>query len=124
MEVALELCAVVRLDYEHSEPKPSDDLVHKADGRLLVAHVVDLQHSDAGAVIDGGELTEAFPGARNPLKEFDVDLQSVPRLWLLVSMPGAACRLALLIGRQAVHPITDQDAVYRGPSYIHVMKAV
>jgi hypothetical protein len=64
-------------------------------------------------VIDGGELIEAFPGACNPLKEFDVYLQSVPRLWLLVSMPGAACRLALLIGRQAVHPITNQSAVYR-----------
>jgi hypothetical protein len=90
----------------------------------LVAHVVDLQHSDASAVIDGGELIEAFPGACNPLKEFDVDLQSVPRLWLLVSMPGAACRLALLIGRQAVHPITDQDAVHRGSSHVYVMKAV
>jgi hypothetical protein len=83
VEVGLELCAVVRLDYEHSERKPSDDLVQKADGGLLVAHVVDLQHSDAGAVIDGGEVVVAFPGARNPFKEFDVDLQSVSRLWLV-----------------------------------------
>ena len=99
VEVGLEFCAILRLDYEHSEGKPSDDLVHEADGRLLVADVVDFQHSDASAVIDGGELIEAFSGAGIPLKEFDVDLQAVPRLWLLVSMPGAACRLPFLIGR-------------------------
>jgi hypothetical protein len=69
-----ELGAIVRLDHEHSEGKPSDDLIHEADSRLLVADVVDLEHTDARAVIDGRELIEAPPGARYALKEFNVDL--------------------------------------------------
>ena len=56
VEVGLELGAVIRLDDEHSEGKPSDDLVDEADGRLLVADIVDLEHTDTRAVIDGRKL--------------------------------------------------------------------
>jgi hypothetical protein len=56
VEIGLELSAIVRLDHEYSERKPANDLVHKADGCLLIADVVDLKHTDAGAVIDGREL--------------------------------------------------------------------
>jgi hypothetical protein len=89
VEVGLKLRAVVRLDYEHSEREPPDDFVHKADSRLLVAHIVDLKHTDAGAVIDGGELIETFPRACDPLQEFYVNLQAMAGLGLLVSMPRA-----------------------------------
>jgi hypothetical protein len=48
VEIGLELCAIC-LDYEDPEGKPSDDL-DEADGRLLVADVVDLEHTDARVV--------------------------------------------------------------------------
>jgi hypothetical protein len=124
VEVGLELCAIVSLDYEHSEGKPSDDLVHEADGRLLVADVVDFEHTDARAVIDGRELIEAFLGTRYSLKEFHVDLQAMARLRLLVSVPGTARWLALLINRQPVHSVTDQYAVHGGTRYVYAMKAM
>jgi hypothetical protein len=65
----------------------------------LVADVVDLAHTDARAVIDGRELIETFPGARYSLEEFHVDLQTMSRLWFLVSMPRTSCALTLLIDR-------------------------
>jgi hypothetical protein len=46
-----------------------------------------------------------------------MDLQTMSGLWLLVSMPGTTCGLALLIGRQPVHAITDQYAVYGRPCH-------
>lgn len=67
VEVGLELGAIVRLDYEHPERESTDDFVHKADGSLLVADIVDLEHADARAVIDSRKLIQTLPGARYPL---------------------------------------------------------
>ena len=45
-------------------------------------------------------------------------------LGLLVSMPGTTCRLTLLIGRQSVHSIADQDAVHRGAGHVDVVESM
>jgi hypothetical protein len=124
VEVGLELCAIVRLNHEHSEGKASDDLIHEADSCLLVAGIVDLEHTDARAVIDCRELIETSLRARDSLEEFHVDLQTVSGLWLLVSIPRAPCRLSLLIGRQAVHSITDQYPMHCGTCHVHVVEAM
>lgn len=52
------------------------------------------------------------------------NLQPVTWLGFLVSIPGTTCRLTLLIGRQPVHPIADQDAVRRGGSHVNVVESM
>src|ERR1700729_920268 len=51
-----------------------------------------------------GELTEARSSPCDPLEELRVQLRAMPRLWLLVSLPGSLSRLALLVSRQAFLP--------------------
>src|SRR5438552_6807300 len=67
VEAGLELCAVIGLYHQDAEGQPSNNLVHKADRRSLVAGIVDLEHPDTRAVIDRGELVEALSAPRNPL---------------------------------------------------------
>jgi hypothetical protein len=90
VEVGLELGALVGLDDHEREPPPN--FVDELDRRRLVAAVVDLEHPDAGAIVDGRELVEATPSAGDPLEELDVHLQPMAGLGLLVALP------ALLVG--------------------------
>src|SRR5215469_6812002 len=108
VEAGLELGAIVRLDDQDSKGEPPDNLVHEADGRRLVAGIVDLEHPNARAVVDGRELIEAPSRACNPLKELHVHLYAMPGLKLLVSLPGPDSGPKLLVGRQPVHTVTDQ----------------
>src|SRR5262245_23461203 len=87
VEARLEFGAVVGLDHLDAEREPPQDLVQEADGRSLIARVVNLEHANPGAVIDRGELIQPFARARNTLEKFDVDLQTMPRLRLLVPRP-------------------------------------
>jgi len=123
VKTGLELAAIVGLDDEHAEGKPAEDLIHKANGRTLVAGVVDLEHSDTRAIIDGSELVETLCGACDPLQELHVQLQSMPGLGLLVSLPGSPNGPTLLVSRQAVHPVADQNAVHGGGRNCHLVKA-
>ena len=104
-KLGLELGAVVGLHDVHAERQPPQDVVDEADRRALVAGVVDLEHANARAVVDGRELIEALSGARDPLEELHVHLQAVARLRLLVSLPALPVRPVLLIGRQPVHAV-------------------
>src|SRR5580700_4459253 len=124
VEVGLELSAVVRLDNEHSEGEPADNLVYEADGGLLIADVVDLEYADASAVVDRRKLVEALSRSGDPLQEFHVNLQAMPWLRLLVSMPGTTRRLTPYVGRQPAHPVADQDAVDRRARHMHLVKAI
>ena len=63
VELRLKLGAVIGLHHVHAEWQPTTHLVDEEDGRALVAHIVDLQHSNAGAIIDRRELIE--PAARS-----------------------------------------------------------
>jgi hypothetical protein len=74
MKVGLELGAVAGLYDKYPEGKPSNDFVHEANSGLLVADVVDLEHTNARAVVDRCELIKPLSGSGNPLKEFHVDL--------------------------------------------------
>ena len=55
----------------------------------------------------------AFDGDVLLLKELDIHLQAVPRLGLLVAFPPFLMRLVLLIGRQPVHAVLDQEPMHR-----------
>jgi hypothetical protein len=72
VEAGLELGAVIGLDHQHAEGQPPNDLVHEADRRRLVAGIVDLEHPDTRAVIDCGELIEAFSASCDPFQELHV----------------------------------------------------
>jgi hypothetical protein len=91
-----------------------DHFLDEPHGRALIAGVVDLENADPGAVIDRCELIQAPARARNPLEELHVQLQPVPRLRLLVTLPACAVRPVLLIGREPRHAVPRQDAVHRG----------
>lgn len=124
VEARLELGAIVRLDDQDAERKPPDNLVHEADGGGLAAAIVDLEHPDTGAVVDSRELIQALAGACDPLQELHIQLQPMSRLWLLISVPGAARRPTLVVGWQPAHPMVDQDAVYRRAGNGHLVEAL
>ena len=66
------------------------DVVEELDRGLLVAAVVDPQHSQPGAVVDRGELVVArLAGACEGFDELDVDLEAVTGSLLLVALPAA-----------------------------------
>ncbi len=95
MESGLELGSIVGLDDEHSKRQPTYDLVDESNRRSLFAGVVNLQHADSRAVVDGGELVQALPRAGDALEELDVHLWTV-----------------LLVYREALHAVLAQDAMH------------
>src|SRR5688572_6803878 len=97
VKLRLKLGAIVGLHHVHAKGEAPQDTVHKADGRVLIAGIKDLEHADTGAVINRGELIESSLAARNPLQKLHVHLQSVPRLGLFVALPPFPMRSMLLI---------------------------
>jgi hypothetical protein len=89
VERGLEFCAVVCLDHLDPERQPLKHVVDEADRGGLVEPVVDAQHPQPGAVVDGGELVELAPG---------------PPEWGAV---GGGQRLDEL--DVALHPVTGQQ---------------
>ena len=97
--------------YPEGEPPPH--LVDELDRRGLVAAVVDLEHPDAGAIVDGRELIEAPPGARDALEELDVHLQPMARLGLLIALPALFVGPMLLVRGQAAQAVALEDPMHR-----------
>jgi len=98
VELGLELGPVVGLHDVDAKRQTPDDLVDELDGGRLIAGVVDLEHPDAGAVVDGRELVETLPGARDALEELHVHLEPVAGLLLLVALPPLRVLPVLLVG--------------------------
>jgi hypothetical protein len=61
VEAGAELGAVVGLDDLDPKREPLQQVVQELDGGLLVAPVIEAQHSEPGAVVDGGELVVLAP---------------------------------------------------------------
>jgi hypothetical protein len=99
MDFGCKLGAVVGLDHLDPERQFGQQVVEELDGGLLIASRVDPEHSQAGAVVDGGELVEAFPGSSNGGYELDVDLDPVTGLGFLIPLPTFLICLVLLGGR-------------------------
>src|SRR4029453_14616865 len=51
----------IGLDDLDPEREPLQQVVEELDGGLLVATVIDAQHAEPGAVVDGGELVVLAP---------------------------------------------------------------
>jgi hypothetical protein len=112
VEVGLEFRPVVGLDDHDPEGEPPPYLVHELDRRRLVAAVVDLEHPDAGAIVDGSELVEATSGARDALEELDVHLQPMAGLGLLVALPALFVRTMLLVRRQSAQAVAHEEPMH------------
>jgi len=114
------------LDCLDLEREPGDDVVGELDGGLLVAGVVDAQHPQPSAVVDGGVLVVLLapgPGSRgrglsgsrlcwcggDGGDELHVDLNVVAGQLLLLPLPPPVLRLVPLPGRQPVHPPALED---------------
>src|SRR5687767_10208108 len=74
------------------ETAAAQHLVDEVDRRRLVTGVVDLEHADARAVVDGRELIQPLPRARDALEELHVHLQAMTRLRLLIPLPPLRLR--------------------------------
>ena len=75
--------ASARLARPMRKGEPPKNLVDETDRGSLVAGLVDLEHSDECAVIDGGEQIETPFRARDPLEELHVQLPAMSGLGLL-----------------------------------------
>src|SRR4029450_11500722 len=98
--------------------------IYKLDGVQLVAGGVDLEHPNAGAVVDGGELIQSRARAGDALEELHVQLESVTWLRLFVTRPAGSVGPILLVARQAAHAMLAQNAVDGGRRDRHGMKAL
>src|SRR5690606_20143836 len=88
------------------------------------AGVVDLEHPDTRAVVDGGELIEPLARPRDALEELHVHLQSMTGLRLLVALPALLMGLVLLVVWQPAHTVLDEDPVHRGAGDLHLVEAL
>ena len=87
-----EFGAVVGLYHMYAKRQALEDIVDEANGCRLVARVEDLQHTDAGAVIDRRELIEALATPGNTLKKLHIHLQTMTGLRLLIPLPPLPAR--------------------------------
>ena len=113
VELGLEFGAIVGLHDLDAKRQPASHLVDEPDGRSLIAGVIDLEHTDPGAVVDGRELVEALLRSRDALEELHVHLQAVTRLGLLVALPALNVRLVLLVRREPPESVLVQKALHR-----------
>lgn len=103
------------------------DVVDELDGGLLVELRVDTQDSQAGAVVDRGELVvlvaSASPtgGASEGLDELDVDLYVVTGALLLVAFPPPVVPLVALRARDPADVQPFQDAPYAGLADVDIV---
>jgi hypothetical protein len=112
VELRAELGAVVRLHELDAERQAANDLVGEVDRRRLVARVVNLEHPNARAVIDGRELVEALLRPGDALEELYVHLQTVTGLRLLVALPAPLVRLVLLIRGKPTKAVFLENALH------------
>jgi hypothetical protein len=124
VELRLKLSAVVRLHHVDAERQPVPDVVDESDGGALVARVVDLQHANPGAIVNGGELIEPLAGAGDPLEELHVQLESVAWQRFLISLPPLAMGPMLLVGWKSVHPVTTENPVHGRPGHGDLMESL
>ena len=69
VEVGLEFGAIVGLNDVDAERQPPEDVIDECDRRPLIAGVEDLQHANAGAIVDRRELVEPPARARQCARE-------------------------------------------------------
>ena len=74
MEPRLKLGTVIRLHDVDSERQAVQDVVDESNGGGLIARIIELEDPDPCAIVNRGELEEAFPRARNPLQKLHVQL--------------------------------------------------
>ena len=82
VELSIKLAAVVRLDRLYAKRQPREHIIDKVNGVLLVVAVVDLEHAQPGAIINGRELKVVLGPAllavsTNALQELHVDLDTM-----------------------------------------------
>src|SRR5688572_442714 len=111
VELRLKLGAVVGLNDVDAKRQAAQDIIDERDGGPLRTGVVDLEHANAGAIIDRGELIEAPACAGNAFQKLDVHLQAMPGLRFLVARPAVRVPPVFLVGRQPVHAVFAQDAM-------------
>jgi len=103
MKEVSELGAVVRLDHFRTERQPRENFVDELNRGLLLAFLIELQHPEAGAIIDGRVLIVPSSSSRDPRKELHIELDAMTRFRLLIPLPSLGMPLIPLILREAIH---------------------
>jgi hypothetical protein len=115
VRAGIEIGTIVGLHDMDPKRETAQDVVHEPNSRALIARVKDLQHPNAGAIIDGGELIEPPLTTWDPFEKLHVHLEAVSRLRLLVPLPPLAMGSMFLIGRQPVQLVPMQNPMDGGP---------
>jgi hypothetical protein len=74
VELCVELTPIISLNGLHPKRQVRQHIIHKVHEVLLVVGLIDLEHSQAGAVINGGELIVALAIAWNRVQELHMYL--------------------------------------------------
>ena len=112
VELGAELDPVVGLDHFDAEGEPGEEVVEELEGGLLVEPGIGPEDAEAGAVVDGGELVEAFALGADGGDELNVDLDPVAGLGFLIPLPPLLMGLVPLGGRQPVELEPFQDPLH------------
>lgn len=104
MELGLGLGAVVGLDRLDTERQLFQRVVEELGRCDLVLFVVDAQHPDAGAVVNGGVLVVLSARVTHPSEESHIHPDLLPRLGLLASLPALLVGSVSLRGRGVFIP--------------------
>jgi hypothetical protein len=99
MELVPELRAVVRLDHFRMERQSRENIIDELNRGFLIASLIDLQHPNARAVIDGRILIMPPSCSRNPRQELHIELDPMTGFMLLISLPSLRMPLISLILR-------------------------
>ena len=84
-------------------------MVDELNGGLLVESVVDLEYPKPSAVVSGGVLVMPLASARDRSDEFDIDLDRMTGLRLLVSLQPLLMSLVALPAGQSVEAEAPQN---------------
>jgi len=82
----------------NSKRQTANNFVGEANGRELVASVVDLQDPNPSAIVDGRKLIEPLLRAWDAFKKLHVHLKAMSWLRLLVTLPAPSVLAVLLVG--------------------------
>jgi hypothetical protein len=104
VECCLKLGTIIGLNSLDLERQSGGGVVIEHDGSFHIAVGVEPQHSQPGAIIDGGELVELLAPARAlyGINELHIDLNLMTGELLLIALPPAIMAFIALGGRKAI----------------------
>jgi len=116
VELISEFAPVIRLNDLGSKREPRESIINELNRCFLVFLFKDFQHSQPRTVVDGRILVKATSLPVDSTQEFDINLKTVTRFWLLIAFPSSRLALISLILRKTIelesleNPVNSRSA--------------